>query len=333
SETVLRIPHRPADSKIATVWTHQGADDEDGDDEPKGDGNKGDGLTNYEEYRGFMEGGVWKEGDPTKKDFFVRNEVPAMASAGVDLFESISKLKVHRLDKGEFRASDRVINFNHDEGPHKTDQHIVRIFFDPTCDHYCQALMKNGPSTPKNLVDGVHVGVFTNIAVVGFSDKGLGARMYADGALAHELLHCCNVYHHGDPPGEGLRKWIRTAAGEVQENGQRISVYDEAGTLIDAALTEGTSLKVDLKIRMEHGLASGPLGCVMRYDDTDAYILPGRPGDRLRMPNNQSEPSGFTLCTSTVGNGPAGNADVVKHRGNCAGQILVNDGVTAPNRK
>lgn len=45
----------------------------DADDTPIGDGTDGDGLSAYEEYRGMVVRGVWKEFDPKVKDMFVMN--------------------------------------------------------------------------------------------------------------------------------------------------------------------------------------------------------------------------------------------------------------------
>jgi hypothetical protein len=338
-ETVLRIPHRTATSKIATAWNSPGPDDEDSDDQPPGDGQKGDGLTNYEEYRGFMVGGTWKEGDPKTKDFFVRNEVPFIAAGGVDLFEKLSKLRVHRLDVGEIRASDRLINFNHKDAPHKTDQHGVRLFLDALMIGYCEAKTRTGAAgTPKDLVDGVHITMHANPVVPVATATGIAAGMYMDSNVAHELFHCCNVWHHGDRPYENvLPMWTRNAAGEVYEGSQKISVYDEAGMRIDSLLTVGTSLLVPLKVRTDQGRASGDVRCVMRYEDSDAYRFAATPGDRVRLGAKQISPAGFSLCTAAskaagAQVGPLGDADVAHKRGNCTDQILVNDGVPAPRR-
>ncbi|MFA0782733.1 hypothetical protein [Fervidibacter sacchari] len=64
---------------IADVWQdrhgEQYAGDvlADADDTPVGDGTEGDGLSAYEEYRGMVVRGVWKEFDPKIKDMFVMN--------------------------------------------------------------------------------------------------------------------------------------------------------------------------------------------------------------------------------------------------------------------
>src|SRR5262249_29785942 len=75
------IPKSREGSWIADAWRNktgaEGDDDSDDENDPVGDGNKGDGLTLYEEYRGWHEGGrrVNNEfdggGDPKKKELFI----------------------------------------------------------------------------------------------------------------------------------------------------------------------------------------------------------------------------------------------------------------------
>ena len=73
----LLIPDREEGvSEIAKHWRRERAgdrkDDEDDEESPKGDGQNGDGLTVWEEYRGFYQGGQWRDDCyPRKKDLFV----------------------------------------------------------------------------------------------------------------------------------------------------------------------------------------------------------------------------------------------------------------------
>jgi hypothetical protein len=336
-ERRLLVPDRDPASKIARCWKSPGKDDEDLDDQPPGDGQAGDGFSNYEEYRGFRVGKVWKDGDPAKKEFFVRNEAPVLGAGGVALFEAITNLRVHRVDADEIRSSDRVVNFNKGHA-HVVDQHGVRIFFDPNLKGACWAEGDGKPGLPKGNVGGVHIGVFENRDVDTVVGGGVTRRPYVEPSLAHELLHCCNVYHHGDKPGDADVLWSRNAAGTVLQNGTPIRVLDEAGAEISAKLTVNSLGKMN--IGDVGGRSSGDVGCVMRYDAANAYRIPGRPDDRVRLgPGDPPEQIGGGLCRSpaATGNnvsppGRFGAADVSKNRGNCAGQIVVRDNATRTDR-
>lgn len=340
TEKRLLVPDREPDSRIARVWKSPGRDDEDLDDQPAGDGQAGDGFSNYEEYRGFRVDGVWKEGDPAKKELFVRNEVP-MAAAGVDLFEKLTQLRVHRVRPGEIRSGDWRVNFNQGHA-HVVDQHGLRIFFDPSLKNECWAESKDGkgPGMPR-YIKGIHYGSFDNRVIAVTDGPVRSARMYADVAMAHELLHSCNVYHHGDKPGESLpRRWTRDPSGKILEAGTVIQVFDEAGNDISAKLTVGNSLDVDLKIREQGGLSSGDVSCVMRYEESQGYVLPGSGDRRVRLgPGDPPEPTGGGLCTSPAATGTNvtpgrfGPADTTKNRGACASQFVVNDGAVRTSRK
>lgn len=186
NERKLLVPDRDKTSKIARSWTSPGKDKEDLDDQPPGDGQPGDGFSNYEEYRGFMVGGAWKDGDPAKKEIFIRNNTPARAAGGVDLFEKISKLRVHRLDAGQM-SDERVVNFNHGHA-HAVDQHGLYLFYDPLKLNECWAETDDGrPGLPKNNIGNIHVGTFDNPMVMTMEGSVLIPRRYADPSIAHEL--------------------------------------------------------------------------------------------------------------------------------------------------
>ncbi len=336
-ERKLLVPDRDKTSKIARVWKSPGKDKEDLDDQPPGDGQSGDGFSNYEEYRGFMVGGIWKAGDPAKKEIFIVNKTQVRAAGGVDLFEKISKLRVHRLDPSQMR-SDRVVNFNHGYA-HAVDQHGLRIFYDPTLQNQCWAETDDGrPGRPKDNIGDVHVGTFDNPVVMTMEGTTLVPRRYADPSLAHELLHCCNVYHHGDKPGDRKETWVKDAAGDVHGPDGPIQVFDEGGRNITTLLTRGNSLNVGLQVHEPGGRASGDVGCVMRYDNTHAYRVAGKPDVRVRLgPVDPPEVVGGGLCSSAaatatnVAPGRMGAAD--GKRGNCASQIVVNDAATRTDRQ
>jgi len=132
----VRLPKRKADSYIADAWRDStsgasGKDADDLDDDPLGDSEKGDGLTLYEEYRGFMENSKHMEGKPQEKDLFIRNRIGADAEGGIFIFTEDSGLEAHKDLQADEISDDRLINFNHDQGAHKTDQHGVILETDP----------------------------------------------------------------------------------------------------------------------------------------------------------------------------------------------------------
>lgn len=207
-ETGLRLPKRAADSKIADSWKERnksGADSLDDEDEPVGDGNKGDGFTLYEEYRGFIVEGQHVEGDPKKKDFFVLNLIGGDAEPGIDLFASLSQLRVHsRLRPEEMSETTRLMNGNNSQGAHRVDQHgvWVKTFSKAT-------LGDTGAQTPMTEA-GVagRPGITKGIGILARDDTESAfnqpfnlppsdTTFAYDRAIAHELLHSVGAEHHG----------------------------------------------------------------------------------------------------------------------------------------
>jgi hypothetical protein len=209
----VRIPKRKADSHIADAWRDHtegatGKDDDDSDNEPEGDGEKGDGLTLYEEYRGFMENSKHIEGKPNKKDLFIRNRIGGDAEDGIFIFKEDSKIEVHKDMQDAELSDDRLVNFNHDQGAHKTEQHGVILVTDPAMDgaNAWEHTGQLNPGPPRNteLVKvqpaskaSETLGTDTGTQVQGgmsSSDKMIAfPRM-----VAHELMHTVGVWHHGD---------------------------------------------------------------------------------------------------------------------------------------
>jgi hypothetical protein len=115
----VRLPKRTADSKIADGWKSQVGvdkpDDDDSEPDPKGlQDCDGDGLTLYEEYRGFLEDGAHIEGNPKKKDLFIRNDGGSVFEPGIFLFSDLTGLEVHQgIKSDELDFTIRLINGNH----------------------------------------------------------------------------------------------------------------------------------------------------------------------------------------------------------------------------
>ena len=212
---LVRLPKRNGPDWVAESWRkeHDVMNLAAGDDNEKIEGQKenGDGFTLYEEYRGWVENGKHIEGDPKGKDFFVLNLFKAKADAqnGINLFEALSKLRVHsKLRPSEMSETVRLMNGNHRDAPHRVDQHGVWVkqFASKS------ELGDNGADTPltKKGVAG-RPGITIGVGILARNDTNsifnqpfnLPARdtIFAyDRAIAHELLHSVGVEHHGAKP-------------------------------------------------------------------------------------------------------------------------------------
>jgi len=331
SQTEVRLPKRAVDSMIADVWKSNngitGADNSDNETDPVGDGHAGDGLTLYEEYRGFIIDGNHVEGNPKKKDFFIVNEEGQSYQPGIKLFQQLSGLEVHYTLKRTEMSDTRVVNRYHNQGPHRVDQHGVLIVAFAGNPGYAEAL--GGPGTPKS------------IAVVNLRslppDMSDHSVQYWASTLAHELFHACNVYHHGEKEYPQVT-WVRFASLDLvlENNSSPVDVRKEPSGDGSTDLPDLTVVNVTLGLNNDQH--SGDDNCVMRYDDAEGYTPQAGPANARY--HSGSEPAGFGLCTQSAGAGVNdanhqpqsryGNA--AENRGNCAGQILVNDGVSAPTR-
>ena len=334
SQQDIRLPLRSAQSLIADVWKQNHgvaglADINDNESDPPGDGHPGDGLSLYEEYRGFIIDGKHVEGNPNKKDYFILNRAGAFFQGGIRLFQSLSGLEVHAdLRAGEL-AVDRVMNRNHSEGAHIVDQHAVIVnpfaanagFFDTV----------GGPGTPA---------MITQIRAPRILPGINGDITYNQSSLAHELFHACNVFHHGDASYQYA--WLtRTPADQMlfgsTDNGGGITatVLTEQQTPANFMFSVGKPTKITIGVANDPH--TGDDNCVMRYDDADAHYVNGNPNGVYYTPG---EHAGFGLCTSGAGTGINASdwepqpryGDAASGRGNCTGQILVNDAVPAPRR-
>ena len=180
--------------------------DKDEDDVPHSTNHKGDGLTNYEEYRGFIvkEGKVkkHKRTDINNKDVFI-HDVNDLKTGNF----SASGLTVHRIPGPEFYNGDsnhdnedepkpadrQIINFNRTSHSIR-DQHGLRLknkTFGGNFLGYTYAPLGdvNWPTYPK----------FCNFVAV---DRALLRRIRPRGRLAqtiaHELGHAVHIVHHGE---------------------------------------------------------------------------------------------------------------------------------------
>jgi hypothetical protein len=228
---VPHLPKRKTQSWIADSWrkTHHVEDLPDDDDSEKVEGQKdnGDGFTLYEEYRGWVENGKHIEGDPKKKDLFVLNLIGADAKGGIALFGRLSKLRVHSKlqDPKEISKTERLMNGNHRDGPHRVDQHGVIITNrGSTADGAVTAGTADAApyhAFRPRFVSFVHVesrqpnGVFAAKASAEYNLSERDAQFIYDRAVAHELLHAVGVDHHGEVPWHLVRCYFQGASAPL----------------------------------------------------------------------------------------------------------------------
>jgi len=216
----VKIPRDDNDNDIADSTMHDmGGTNagQDNDDEPKAtDGHKGDGLTNYEEYRGFLVEGdahkykswhtrifrkdqsFWEGGpkwvgyrkhvrtDPRVKDVFIYNQYKDDIS---DL--KATKFKTHNLYNIDFffDLETRVVNFNHGRH-HGGEQHGLWLTRDNTLDSVGLTITtKLEPGIPR---DTIYVSINYEQLLLSVSS------LEYKSTIAHEICHGLNVWHHGD---------------------------------------------------------------------------------------------------------------------------------------
>ena len=232
--TDIPLPKRSNNSKIADKWKKDKgvealADDDDGESKPEGDGDAGDGFTLYEEYRGFYENGKHIFGDPKTKDLFVYKNLDVFIP-GIQWFVRITGLKVHyQLKTDEFDPAKRIMNFNHTDAPHQTDQHCLRV------------AMGGGSHSaigPPKYSDTVVIGrgAFTFRTLVQGHRKEITNELTS--TVAHEMGHACHILHHGE--------------SDMRKNTYKyVYAYNITTNKFDLEITENNSLIIDP--RLENG--------------------------------------------------------------------------------
>ncbi len=341
-EQQVSIPYDEDGDHIADAWQKDKgvvgkAPDSDDNDEglSPGNPNKGDGLTLWEEYRGFLEDGKWDHADPKKLNFFICDTAGGEVTAGISWFENISKLKVHSHLTPEELGTSRIINRNHAEGPHKTDQHGVLI--KPSAGGSYSTV--GGPGTP-----GMIEAVIVDPNPLGYiADEGTRHWTVWD-QVARELLQCCDVKYHGEAGYRLVWWWARKAMVGGGDWVTRIYEYSTrpdpaSGGLGQQVIVLGENRRpfdpdwftspVGAMLGIKGGLHSGSDTCVMRWFDADGYEGPGNV--RYWLQDDPEKRESFYLCTSPEGTGVNAASHTPQSRygnathGDCADQIRVKD--------
>jgi hypothetical protein len=355
--TDVSIPYDLEGNTIADAWeeANEVLDkplDSDEDAEPLGDRHNGDGLTVWEEYRGFLEDGRHIRTDPKKKDLFICDTYGGRSKRAINRFSALTKLAVHdKLTLDELSPS-RVINRNRGEdATHVVDQHgLLLDGFNKKGQDYSGMVTTpqgylNAPGPPKTaeriIIDRALRDTVTRL-LTGETTK---IHEYFVPTVVHELLHCCNVWHHGEKDVLVFWKAETFEDGRIilyeydnegdaghPEKGRPINMRHEDGSYYDPDISWWSQPRL-IYLGEHHGQHSGDEDCVMRYDISDAFKSWVETRSRFRLKWGPQETVGQGLCVLPTGTGVNkegrkprtryGDAD--EGRGACADQICVND--------
>jgi hypothetical protein len=197
----------------------------------------------------------------------------------LNLYTSVTGLDLHEINDSQYVNKDtRVVNFNFTPATHIVDQLGLRLIVDPDSSH-----------------SGLVGYTFTTVT----------------------------------PEGPAPPNWvdhisIYTTRLQTACTRKNIVYATKLAQIIAHELCHGNNVfhhgegdaQIDVQADALHGLRSGDVGCVMRYDNTGTTIAGFRP-----------EVIGSALCTSAAGTGynaqgqHFGNA--AAKRGNCTGQIRI----------
>jgi hypothetical protein len=379
----ILLPQRQPKSFIADNWKNSHniplstSDSDDQEDSPNGNSDyKGDGLTLYEEYRGFDVPAcpgcpqlIHREGDPTKKDLFVINLDRASRpdiSDGVRLFQGATGLNVccRSLTVSQI-TPDRIINFNHADGPHEVDQHAILITQGLSGTNGCTSTTTFMPGPPK-VVNRIFIPPFGDLInhVTNYRQHGLvvsPAMTELQSMVAHELGHASSIWHHGGEPADYHVHWyspdgttikeIPKGTGEsavltyvTTDAGFAIRVFTEGGTGTAPKQLHAGDLGLGQNVAQRfvqgafNGTHGGDVMCIMRYDNSMNYVAQADATKRYYT----GELTGTSLTNTVDGTGTNkssrkpqsryGSAQSSPQRGDCSTQLCINDHVTPQPR-
>lgn len=248
----------------------------------EGQEHNGDGFTLYEEYRGWVEQGKHLEGDPQKKDFFVRNLIGADAKGGLALFERVARLKVHsRLRAAEFSEEKRVMNANRREAPQRVKQHGVFMeksqgqgsFGGKTLGmsaRDAEYAFRPGKVWRVRLEFPTDVdGLFSKTRSDLYNLNARDAAVAYDRGVAHELLHSVGVDHHGVPSAGWMRYF--QSASDPNNPSRRARFVDNPPGKSDHDLTYGPFSRTMTPETLAKDLMRVPAGTLL-WEDTQQDV-------------------------------------------------------------
>ncbi|MBN8472761.1 hypothetical protein JYJ95_40185 [Corallococcus exiguus] len=341
-EGPLLLPKRVSGSFIADKWkadtnslSKADLDDSDVLGEGRGDPDcPGDGLTLYEEYRGFILNNEHIRTKPADVDYFLNNRIGGAANGGINLFSSLTGIKVHFVSEDDFDTSTRIINSAYDRATHQNDQHLVILREQTGVNGTSKA--HGGPSNPRNITHiGIATGTLNDIPAEGRTS-----------IIAHELAHSVNVPHHGEGgifiatiTGTGTLRKETPVDKSLSPGG--VEVYLESLTREQASRELDTDPNFLIATRCNQdgtqSVFSGAHDCIMRYRaDVMVHLNPvNERHRRYFLTGHNPEPYGNTLCSTKYGTGFNAGPDgrhlgAASGRGECIKKICASDKYTLP---
>ncbi len=282
----VTIPHDIDENRIADGgWSATGGvmvpdpanNNEDEDDKPAGDGFKGDGLSTYEEYRGFKV--MDGEGIAHVRTNHLKKDIFIRNESGLDLatYKKVSGLEVQLINEKQYvDDKTRIVNQNFNPVTHIVNQMGLRLV-----DRH-----RNG-----NLL-GI---AYSTTGQPTIPNQEIEIRIYG-----LKIAESCDA----KKIKEKLAEKIAAVVAHELLHGNNVCHHGEQ----DAS--------VENSFNLIHGLRSGNVSCVMRYDNVGTPIKDYDP-----------EAIGSDLCSSPAGTGYNANGkffqDAGSKRGNCKGQIRV----------
>ncbi len=259
-------------------------------DESPSNTNKGDGLTNYEEYRGFIvkAGGnkIHKRTNINKKDIFIYDK----DNLGTGYFNA-SGLIIHLIPGPDYYNGNS--SHNNDSPPTPSDRQVIncnRTSHTGGDQHGLRLQNEAMGGLDEGYTYGANVPLLpkdVNYVAVDRAKHATAALLSC--TVAHELGHAAYAQHHGD-------------SGDCPPPCR----HDQAGSL-----TSGHAL------------------CIMRYSNYgDSHWCHKVGGTCHLHPIPNPETPGNIFCTSANGTGcnvVAGHFTNNADRGNCKGQIRIKD--------
>jgi hypothetical protein len=364
------------------------ADDDDSEDDPKRakqqpgpgmckfpahkckGGHQGDGLTLYEEYRGFYVGGQHVSGHPGKKDLFLHNRVGGSSELGIIQFRNLTRtfMEVHDGLQEDEIGPRQIVNYfpEADSGLHDDVTHGLRVWINPNVSVSTPTRGKQygicvdsslylppgwsygmgHPGAPKKLALNPGNDVTRKFHT---GDGRVLEREFGYMAATHEILHCCNVAHHGDSDlgyvlwkveGTNLVEIPPNADGNFDLNSRQRKVFPmanlqwEDGYSVPAFELQRWLSKAKnggvVYVARQGGQHSDYQDCVMRYIIATAFIKPGKEDFRY-LNRRTGELIGGSLCDTFMDSEIPGLGLPKLNRygdatnGYCRSQICIND--------
>lgn len=301
----VTIPFDADENHIADATKHndRGQESQDRDSVPAGDG-PGDGLSNYEEYRGFLVKEAHTRTDIWKKDLFFHDQ----HNLRLGHFPAASEIQCHLINPAEYDGDNsRVVNFNRgyatlcaQHGLHLVQNNALgagKYGYTSGC----------WPDAPAVQSDSAPIGPPKHVLDVRINKTAIDAAPHVsiDSTIGHEIGHAVTIRHHGNASGGWVE--VQTPPGVV------------AWKYVIAP----------------QGITSGRQDCLMRYNWKDyywedaaggtAYPLPG--GGEIRLTFESDGAPSNIFCTRDDGTGvnAGGDAGGDAALGDCKGQIHVSD--------